>query len=85
LRFRCTPLITDFFELHIPATGAVLQSKLVWMNNCEAGVSFDPIAEVGAVLSGYGEILARVTTIEDEIARLKDMLKLFQKQLDKAG
>jgi PilZ domain-containing protein len=85
LRFRCTPLITDFFELHIPAMGTVLQSKLVWMNNCEAGVSFDPIAAVGAVPAGYGEVSARVTAIEDEITELKDMLKLLQRRLDKVG
>jgi PilZ domain len=78
LRFRCTPLITDFFELHIPARDAVLRAKLVWMNNCEAGVSFDSIAAVDAAPSGYAEIFARVTTIEDEIAKLKDMLKLLQ-------
>jgi hypothetical protein len=85
LRFRCTPLITDFFELHIPARDAVLRAKLVWMKNCEAGVSFDPIAAIGAAPPGYGEISARVTTIEDEIARLKDMLKLLQKQLNKVS
>jgi hypothetical protein len=78
LRFRCTPLITDFFELHIPARDAVLRAKLVWMNNCEAGVSFDSIAAVDAAASGYAAISARVTTIEDEIAKLKDMLKLLQ-------
>ena len=81
LRFRCTPLITDFFELHIPAKGAVLRSKLVWMHNCEAGVSFDPIA----VPSGHGEIYARVTAIENEIAGLKDMLTLLQRQLTRVN
>lgn len=85
LRFRCTPLVTDFFELHIPAKGVVLRSKLVWMKNCEAGVSFDPIAEVGVTPAGYGEIFARVTAIEAEIAGLKDTLKSLQRQLDKSG
>ena len=76
LRFKCTPLITDVFELHIPTKGAVLQSKLVWMNNCEAGVSF---------VSDYSEIFIRVTVLEDEIAALKDTLKLVQSQLRKVS
>ena len=84
LRFRCTPLITDFFELHIPGKGAVLQSKLVWMNNCEAGVSFDAITAVGAPPSGNDELSARMARLEDEITALKDMLKRLQGQFDKA-
>lgn len=72
LRFRCTPLITDLFELHIPDKGAVLQSKLVWMNDCEAGVSFD---KVGAERSSdYSELFVRVTALEDEVAALRNML-----------
>jgi hypothetical protein len=82
LRFRCTPLITDFFELHIPAKDIVLRSRLVWMDNCEAGVSFANPA--GAERSSdYGEIFVRVTALEEEIAALKDTVKFLQSQLQK--
>jgi PilZ domain len=83
LRFRCTPLITDFFELHIPTKAAILQAKLVWMNGCEAGVSFGANNAVGAAQADYSEMFVRVTALEDEIAGLKDTLKLLQRQLDK--
>jgi PilZ domain len=85
LRFRCTPLITDFFELHIPAKGAVLPAKLVWMNGCEAGISLDTIDPVDTARADYSEIFVRVTTLEDEIAALKDTVKQLQSQAQKAN
>ena len=83
LRFRCTPPITDLFELHIPEKDAVLQSKLVWMNNCEAGVSFDLGGAVSAERADYSELFVRVTELEDKIAALKDTIGLIQSQLGK--
>jgi len=62
-----------------------LQSKLFWMNNCEASVSFAPIGAFGAVAPSHNEVVARVKTIEDEIVGLRDMLKPLQRRFDRAG
>jgi hypothetical protein len=82
LRFRCTPSITDSFELHIPTKGQIVQSKLVWIDNCEAGVSFDSIAAFGTPSKSDGELAVRMARLEDEITALKQMLKHLQKQVD---
>jgi hypothetical protein len=82
LRFRCTPSITDCFELHIPTKGQIVQSKLVWIDNCEAGVSFDSIVASGTPSTSDGELAVRMARLEDEITALKQMLKHLQKQVD---
>jgi hypothetical protein len=84
LRFRCRPSITDSLELYIPARGQIVQSKLVWIDNCEVGVSFDSIVAVGtAPSSSDGELSVRMARLEDEITALKKVLNRLQKQADK--
>jgi hypothetical protein len=84
LRFRCRPSITDSLELYIPAKGQIAQSKLVWIDNCEVGVSFDSIVTVGtAPSSSDGELSVRMARLEDEITALKKVLNRLQKQADK--
>ena len=84
LRFRCRPSITDSLELHIPAKGQIAQSKLVWIDDCEVGISFDSIVAVGtAPSSSDGELSVRMARLEDEITALKKTLNRLQKQVDK--
>ena len=78
LRFRCTPSITDLFELHIPAKQQIVQSKLVWMDDCEVGISFDSNLALVTPASGNGDLWTRVARLEDEITSLKEMLKSLQ-------
>ena len=83
LRFRARPSITDCLELHIPGKGRVIQSKLVWINNCEVGVSFESIVAFGPPPTSDGELSARIARLETEITELKQMLKRLQKRVDK--
>jgi hypothetical protein len=83
LRFRTKPSIAGCLQLHIPAKGQVVQSQLVWINNCEVGVSFDSIVAFGPQPSSDGELSARTARLETEIAELKQMLQRLQKQVDK--
>lgn len=81
LRFRCAPQITEFFELHIPAKGQVVQSRLVWIDDCEVGISFDSVVALSSS-SSNGELSLRMARVEDEIAELKAMLKDIQTLVD---
>ena len=84
LTFRGRPSITDSLELHIPAKGQIAQSKLVWIDDCEVGISFDSIVAVGtAPSSSDGELSVRMARLEDEITALKKTLNRLQKQVDK--
>jgi hypothetical protein len=83
LRFRESPAIADPVELHIPSKQQIVPSSLVWIDNCEVGVSFEPVAALGAPSSSDGELSVRMARLEDEIATLKEMLKLLQGQVNK--
>ena len=84
LRFRCPPQIDEVFELHVPAKGQIVQSKVVWVDDCEVGISFDSIVAVGtAPSSSDGELSVRMARLEDEITALKKTLNRLQKQVDK--
>jgi PilZ domain len=85
LRFRSTPVIADSFELHIPAKGQILQSRLVWMDNCEAGVSFVAVAASAIPPSNDEAQSVRISQLENEVVALKRMLVSFQHRLDEVG
>jgi hypothetical protein len=82
LRFRCSPQITEFFELHIPAKGQVAQSRLVWIDDCEVGTSFESSVASDSSSSGNRELSLRMARLEDEIAALKSILKELQTLVD---
>ena len=82
LRFRCTPSITDLFELHIPAKQQIVQSKLVWMDDCEVGISFDSLVAFDSPSSSPGGLSLRMARLENEITGLKRMLNRLQKLVD---
>jgi hypothetical protein len=81
LRFRCPPQITEVFELHVPAKGQIVQSKLVWSDDCEVGISFDSIVAFDSSSSDDG-LSVRMARLENEITGLKRMLKRLQKLVD---
>jgi PilZ domain len=81
LRFRCRPSVTDFLELHIPTKRKIAQSKVVWIDDCEVGVSFEYIVAVDtSPPSSDGELSVRIARLEDEITALKEMLYCLRKQ-----
>ena len=82
LRFRCTTPMPEFFELHIPSTGQIAKSKLIWNNKCEVGISFESLGALGSPSSSDGELSARMARLEDEITALKQTLKHLQKLVD---
>ena len=41
LGFSSPPSIDGAVELHIPAKGEIIQAKVVWVEDCECGVSFE--------------------------------------------
>lgn len=78
LRFKCATAMPDAFELHIPSKGQIVQSKLAWVDNFEAGISFESAVVVDSPSSRDGELCSRMDRLEDEITALKQMLKHFQ-------
>ena len=82
LRFRCAPQITEFFELHIPAKGQIVQSRLVWIDDCEVGISFDSFVALDSSSPRNDELSLRMARLENEIAELKRMLKDLQILID---
>jgi hypothetical protein len=84
LRFRCRPPVTDFLELHIPTKRKIAQSKVVWVDECEAGVTFEYIVALDtSPSSSDSELSDRIARLEDEITGLKQILYRLRKQIDK--
>jgi|SRR6476661_8460023 PilZ domain-containing protein len=82
LRFRCPPQITELFELHVPAKGQIVQSKVIWIDDCEVGISFDSLASFDAPSGSTDELSVRMARLESEITGLKRVLKRLQKLVD---
>jgi PilZ domain len=82
LRFRCPPQITELFELHVPAKGQIVQSKVIWIDDCEVGISFDPLLAFDTPSSSADGLSLRMARLENEITGLKKMLKRLQKMVD---
>ena len=87
LRFKSPPSFSGKVELHIPERQKIIQANVVWVDNCEVGISFAvPVAIVDPVPAGAAstdaELSSRVVRLEAEIAALKQMLKLLQKRED---
>jgi hypothetical protein len=81
LRFRCRPSVTDFLELHIPTKRKIAQSRIVWVDDCEVGVSFEYIVAVDtSPPPSDGELSVRIARLEDEITMLKEMLVISQRR-----
>jgi hypothetical protein len=83
LRFKHATPIPEGLELHIPSKGQIVQSKLAWVDNCEAGISFESPVALDSP-SGESEVLVRMARLEDEISALKQMLRHLQDQLDQS-
>ena len=60
-----------------------MQSKLVWTDGREVGVSFERNDAVGTPFSNEGELLTRMARLEDEIVSLKRMLQCLQNEVIK--
>jgi len=84
LRFKHATPIPEGLELHIPSKGQIVQSRLAWVDNCEAGISFESPVALDSPSSGDSEVLVRMARLEDEISALKQMLKHLQDQLDQS-
>jgi hypothetical protein len=83
LRFKHATPIPEGLELHIPSKGQIVQSKLAWVDNCEAGISFESPVALDSP-SGESEVFVRMARLEDEISALKQMLRHLQDQLDQS-
>jgi hypothetical protein len=87
LRFKYRTSFTGNVELHIPEEQKVIQACVVWVDNCEVGVSFrvpvtiaDPIPTDAA--SADAELPDRMAQLEAEIIALKQMLRLIENRRD---
>jgi hypothetical protein len=78
LRFKRAISIPESFQLHIPSKGQIVQSRLAWVDNCEAGISFETSVAMDSPSSSDGELSIRVARLEDEISALRQMLKHLQ-------
>jgi hypothetical protein len=74
-------------ELHIPEKQKTVQASVVWVDNCEMGISFrvpvtiaDPAPTTADAADA--ELLDRVARLEAEITRLKQLLKHREEHRD---
>jgi hypothetical protein len=88
LRFKYPTSIGGNVELHIPEKQKIIQASVVWIDNCEVGVSFkatviieDPVSNGAA--STDAELSDRVARLEAEITALKQMLSNLHEHRDR--
>jgi hypothetical protein len=84
LRFKHALPIPEAIELHIPSKGQIVQSKLAWVDNCEAGISFESPVALDSPSPVDSEVFVRMARLEDEISALKQMLRHLQDELDQS-
>jgi hypothetical protein len=84
LRFKQAQPIPEAIELHIPSKGQIVQSKLAWVDNCEAGISFQSPVALDSPSPVDSEVFVRMARLEDEISALKQMLRHLQDELDQS-
>jgi hypothetical protein len=84
LSFKHALPIPETIELHIPSKGQIVQSKLAWVDNCEAGISFESPVALDSPSPVDSEVFVRMARLEDEISALKQMLKHLQDRLDQS-
>jgi hypothetical protein len=86
LRFKFPMSFAGNIELHIPEKQKIILASVVWVDNCEVGVSFSaPVTildPVPTTVSTDAELSDRVTRLEAEIAALKQMLRHLEKHRD---
>jgi hypothetical protein len=76
-------------ELHIPEKQKIVQASVVWVDNCEMGISFrvpvtiaDPAPTTADAADA--ELLDRVARLDAEITGLKQLLKHRERRDSKA-
>jgi|SRR5450759_1983978 hypothetical protein len=79
LEFSAPPPAIDDIELHIPIKGQKCTAKVIWRGGDEIGVAFLDASKGGNSEPSDGEQSDRVARLEDEIAELKQLIKLLQK------
>jgi len=80
LRFKSPTSFTGKVKLHIPEKQKIILAIVVWVDNCEVGISFsapvtlaDPAPTDAA--SVEAELSDRMARLETEITALKELLK----------
>ena len=79
LRFKFPTSFSGHVELHIPEKKIVVQTAVIWRDNCEVGVAFANPITVADPVPVDGELSDRVNRVEAEIATLKEMLGRVRK------
>jgi len=71
-------------ELHIPEKRKIIQASVVWVDNCEVGVSFSVPGSIAdpASTAADAELSDRVARLEAEITALKQLLNHREKHRD---
>ena len=77
LTFNRATSVTDDFELRIPAKKRVIQSKIVWIDECEMGVAFKALPADEFVVRD-GSLSNRVVQIEADLTALKQVQKITE-------
>lgn len=73
--------LPDVVNLHIPQKDQTLRARVSWRRGDEIGLAFT--AEVSAGMPDSGELIARIAQLEDEILKLRRILRKLKR--DPAG
>ena len=84
LRFKFPISFVGHVELHIPEKQKIIQASVVWVDNCEVGVSFSVPGSIAdpASTAADAELSDRVARLEAEITALKQLLNHREKHRD---
>ena len=84
LRFKFPISFIGHVELHIPEKQKIIQASVVWVDNCEVGVSFSVPGSIAdpASTAADAELSDRVARLEAEITALKQLLNHREKHRD---
>ncbi len=80
LVFSSPVAIADVVDLQIPAKGEKFRARVRWRTEDEVGVCFPERAQPKQESPAAGDLTARVTALENEVAALKRHLRRLQSQ-----
>ena len=82
IQFSAPPPAIDLIELSIPIKGQKFSAKVIWRAADEIGIAFVGAFVASNAETSDGKLSTRVATLEDEISKLKQLIKLIQKSSD---
>ncbi len=73
--------VPDRFDLLIPQKGEIHRAKIAWRREDEVGVAFEQVHAQPSAVQTSSAVLDRLQELEDEVARLRQLMAEMQTQV----